>query len=303
MSGTENRYGEDGALVEAFFEELKNNRHISANTEAAYRTDLRKLYAFAAKEQISKAAGMDVSFFEQLKSAAEIRAMRPASLERFRSCVHSYFDYLTACREIPLNCADHFDPQACREKTEKKEEGILSIAELSRLLEAPDLSLWHGRRDSALLELMYAAGLKAGEVILLKREDVDLQVDFVTVGARTVPFGSRARTALIRFLKAGAMQNEDPQGFLFTARNGKPLTRQQVWKIIRKYALKAGLKSGISPNCIRRSFAAHVLENGMDDESLRQLLGLRSGSMVRRYRGQIQNELRELYRRSNRLEP
>ncbi len=299
----DNKYGEDAALVDAFFEELKKTRRLSANTEAAYRADLRKLYAIALSERLSNAVRMDVSFFTHLKNALEIRTMSASSLDRFCSCVHSYFSYLASERLIPFNYAEDFSPVRNAVLSEEKEQALfLTIPELSRLLSAPDLSDWTGIRDSAMLELLYAAGLKAGEIIRLKREDVDLQIDFVTVGGREIPFGSRARTALIRYLKASGDLFGSSDGFLFTAKNKKPLSRQQVWKIIRKYAEQAGLDSRVSPQCIRASFARHVLENGMNEESLKQILGLKSDGMLRHYRGDTLNELRKQYRKGMRLD-
>ena len=299
----ENQYGEDAALVDAFFEELKNERRFSANTEAAYRADLRKLYMIAKQDRLSKAVQMDASFFAHLKNTLEIRTMSASSLDRFCSCVHSYFSYLASARTIPFNYAEDFSPARNAVLSDGKEEPVfLTISELSRLLSAPDTSSWIGKRDSALLELMYAAGLRAGEIILLKREDVDLQIDFVTSGGREIPFGSRARAALLRYLKASGELLEDPDSCLFTAKNGKTLSRQQVWKIIRKYAKAAGLDSRVSPQSIRASFARHVLENGMNDASLKQILGLKSDGMLKHYRGEALNELRSQYRKGMRLE-
>ena len=183
---------------------------------------------------------------------------------------------------------------------------MLTLEELSRLFAAPDPRKWIGIRDRALLELMYAAGLRAGEIPDLRISQVDLQISCVIraaeEGERLVPFGERARKALLNYRKASRKILRDGQGYLFVSRGGSPLTRQSVWKTVRKYGRLAGIEGPVSPGDLRSSLAVHLLENGADPDSVMEILDCRTPEALTRYRALVRpGGLREVYARAQTL--
>ena len=159
---------------------------------------------------------------------------------------------------------------------------------ISDILNIPDQSDWPGIRDKALLELLYGSGLKTSQIISLRVKDIDLQVSCIIMedaggGERIVPFGDRARKALLRYLSAMRSRFSGPDQILFVSREGEALTRQSIWKIVRKYARAAGIGKNVSPALLRSSLAAHLLEYGADPESVQDILGHKAAASTKRY--------------------
>jgi integrase/recombinase XerD len=157
---------------------------------------------------------------------------------------------------------------------------MLSADEVRRLLAQPPDDGPVGIRDHAMLELLYATGLRVSELISLQVQQIDLQGNYLTVKGkgskvRAVPFGKWAREALSRYMTEARprLLKGRSSSFLFTARSGKPLTRQGFWKLIRRYALAAGIEKRVTPHTLRHSFATHLLEGGADLRSVQSMLG------------------------------
>ena len=171
-------------------------------------------------------------------------------------------------------------------ESQRGSEMILTKEERLRILDAPDRHSHAGIRDRAILELLGGAGLKVRELAALRIENIDLQISCILLpgGAqRMIPFGSRTRESLMNYLYDVRGEVEGPGSLLFPGRGGEQLTRQAVWKIVRKYALSAGIGRGVSPEDLRTSLAVSLLRGGTDPAAVQSLLGIRRASMQKYY--------------------
>jgi integrase/recombinase XerD len=219
-------------------------------------------------------------------SALRRRGLAEETLARRLSALRGFFAFLVlehGLSENPLALIEGPRPR-------RKLPVVLSPEETKRLLEAPDPSSPIGLRDRAMLELTYSSGLRVSELLGLCLFDLNLEVGFVRVRGkgskeRLVPIGDYAREALQAYLKKGRpklLKNFD-EPHVFLNRRGRPLTRQRFWQIIKKNALKAGLRTDITPHVLRHSFATHLLEQGADLRTVQMMLGHASLSTTQIY--------------------
>ncbi len=263
-------------MVERFLEYLKEVKGTSNNTIDAYKLDLKGFSTFVASrgiDNIEEATKGDVAaYLLELKMAGKSKA----TVNRKKSSLRAFYKYLISKNVIVENPADDVKTP----KIERKPIEYLSVEEIDKLLSMPDDSI-KGIRDKAILELMYATGLRAAEVISLNPADVNTRLGFITckgeVGkARIIPIGSMAKAALEKYMfeaREDFIRDMNEDRPLFVNYFGEPLTRQGLWKILRQYGEKAELPMQIKPQLIRNSFAAHMIENGADIKSLQELLG------------------------------
>ena len=220
-----------------------------------------------------------------------------SSVRRMKSCLRSYFHFLHENSLISYyetfreetdaaaeNAAIKAEKDASRQDTvpdgEDSGSGILNYRQLRALFEAPDDSSFGGIRDRAIMELMYSAALRPEELLQLRLSDLDLQLNICLLhqddDTRTMaPFGDRAREALeayMRIMKGSYTSRED---ILFVTRNGLPMSRQSLWKLIARHGKAAGIPFAVSAATLRRSFAAHLMDNGADPERVAAALGIR----------------------------
>ena len=173
----------------------------------------------------------------------------------------------------------------------KNEQRALTREELDRILNAPDPQTRAGIRDRAILELLGGAGLKVQELVPLRVENIDLQISCVllpenpeSIGScaspeRMVPFGKKTRESLMKYLYDVRREIESPSDLLFPGRSGKMITRQAVWKLVKKHALAAGIRQPVSPEDLRTALAVSLLQKGADPSTVQSLLGIRSAAM------------------------
>ena len=176
--------------------------------------------------------------------------------------------------------------------------------EIELLLEAPDTSKPLGVRDAAMLELLYAAGLRVSELINLKLQDINLEAGFVRIFGkgskeRIVPIGMPAKEKVSLYLKAARSLclKHTPSPYLFIARAGKPMTRQGFWKLLRRHAILAGLTKKITPHSLRHSFASHLLEGGADLRAVQVMLGHVDISTTQIYTHVTREHLKKLHKK------
>jgi integrase/recombinase XerD len=189
-------------------------------------------------------------------------------------------------------------------KTTLKLPDVLSVEEVRCLLNAPDARTPQGIRDAAMLEVLYAAGLRVSELTSLKLQDIHLDAGFVRVlgkgsKERIVPIGQYAREKVLFFLEhaRNRLLKNRTSPYLFVARAGRPMTRQGLWKLLRAYASKAGLLKKVTPHSLRHSFASHLLEGGADLRAVQMMLGHADISTTQIYTHVTKDRLRELHRK------
>jgi integrase/recombinase XerD len=257
--------------VDAFVAYLKIERNVSPNTLAAYTGDLVKLRRFFIARGVSDPAGVTEEGMAAFAQRLYDDNLSPRSQARALSAARSLFRFLLDERRVAG------DPTALVEspRLPRPLPKVLSQEEVSRLLAAPKGE--DAPRDKAMLEVLYAAGLRVSELIAIKEDDVHLEVGYLRVvgkgrKTRVVPVGEAARRAIEEHL-ASRKPAPRAKGALFTTSRGLPFTRQGFWKLIRRYAVAAGIRQAISPHVLRHSFATHLLARGADLRSVQAMLG------------------------------
>ena len=274
-------------------------RGLADQTIASYSSDLNFFLEFLDANHIQDIRETDTAVI--LKYLFELRQSGRNARTRGRHLVtiRGFFDYLYRSEIIEHNIAKMVDLP----KSGLKLPDVLDVDDVDKLLAAPDRETPRGMRDAAMLEVIYAAGLRVSELTQLLVSAVNLEVGFVRVKGkgskeRIVPIGRRAESCLRQYLDADrpTLLKGLSSRFLFVARAGKPMTRQGFWKIIRKYALKAGLHKNITPHSMRHSFASHLLEGGADLRAVQMMLGHVDIATTQIYTHVAQKRLIEIHR-------
>lgn len=261
-------------LADQFFNYLKVERGLSGNTIQAYSSDLTSYLRFLEGRGIGVLEVTRENLSAYLLTLS--RTISPRSLARNLSSIRGFYRFLVAEGRLDSN------PARLQEapRLPRRLPGTLSLNEVDRLLSQPDPSTPTGLRDRAMLEVLYATGLRVSELIHLKVFDINMEAGFLrTVGKgskeRLVPIGAKALAAVKEYLQFGRaplVKGVNPP-FLFLNGRGKSMTRQGFWKIIGAHGRKASIRRKISPHSLRHSFATHLLEGGADLRSVQLMLG------------------------------
>lgn len=288
-------------LIEAFINYLHNVKKTSKNTELSYRRDLMKMNSYFSARGIKDVKDVKnedlvgyVQHFNDEKAA-------PASVSRSIASIRAFFNYLEKENIITDSPADGIKSP----KIEKKLPQILTQDEVIRLLEQPSGDTPKDIRDKAMLELLYATGMRVTELITLKISDINLQMNYVDCHDpnkdRIIPFGIEARNALKNYIEHSreAMIENKNEETLFVNCSGAPMSRQGFWKLIKYYTKRAGIQMDITPHTLRHSFAAHLVENGADLRSVQEMLGHSDISTTQIYAALSHNHIREVYEKAH----
>ena len=288
------------ACIQAFEAFLHTVKKSSENTIASYMRDVHQFAAYADEEGFSllSSAKEDLeSYLSHLKRSGK----SAATISRALASLKSLFSFLVAEGVVELNPAVGISA----ERTEKKLPQILSNKEVELLLEQPDVSDAKGCRDKAMLELLYATGIRVTELISLNVSDVNLETELVRCDSkgreRFIPLYHAAVKALANYLIN--VRNKiiaDPyEEALFVNMNGGRMSRQGFWKVIKYYQTSAGIEKDITPHTLRHSFAAHLLENGADLRSIQEMLGHADISSTQIYTHIVKKQLKDVYNKSH----
>ena len=293
-------------LVLDFLAYLEFERGLSRNTLDAYRTDLLQFGRFLEAREVSalEASPADVSDFLQLLATGdgEKPPASPATIHRKSACLRSFYRHLR--RDGLLDT----DPTATLStpRRSRKLPQVLTRGEIERLLSQPRGTEPASLRDRALLEVMYACGLRASEAVGLELMDVDVQEGLLRARGkgskeRIVPVGQAALKALRIYLERGrpALVKGAPEAHLFVNFRGGQLTRQGLYKIVRRHALTAGLADRMSPHTLRHTFATHLLAGGCDLRSVQEMLGHADVSTTQLYTHLSSERLKDVYFRAH----
>jgi integrase/recombinase XerD len=261
-------------LADQFIHHLRVEQGLSKNTIESYSRDLVRYFDFLEKRKVTPPSASQVDIMEYVASLAGSLSVR--SIARNLSSLKMFYRFLVSEGKVKRNPTRLLSAP----KLPRRLPGVLSIEEVDRLLCQPDASTERGTRDRAMLELLYATGLRVSELVNLKMTNVNLEAGYVrTVGKgskeRMVPMGGKALEALKEYLDRGrpGILKKRSSSHLFPGPRGKPLTRQGFWKIIKRYGLTAGIRKPITPHALRHSFASHLLEHGADLRSVQIMLG------------------------------
>lgn len=263
--------------LKEFTSYLREEKKLSDNTLLAYRRDLSDFRNFIVERGfpgIEKIGNTEVvAYLLQLKNDEKTTA----TINRKLASIRAFFAYLVARGDRTEDPTDDIKSS----RAERKSVEFLSVAEVEVLLGQPDKS-FKGIRDTALLELLYASGMRVSEVAAANVEDINLKIGFVVSGAgkgkfRLIPLGRPARTAIEEYLLNSRpkliREKSLEEKALFLNYNGERLTRQGIWKLLKEYAENARLSQKLTPQILRNSFAVHMVQNGADLKTLQELLG------------------------------
>ena len=287
--------------IQKFIRYFHKTKKSSDNTEVSYKRDLEKLKDYLETElHVTSWNLVTATNLNSYMLYLEREHYAASSISRSVASVRSFYQYLLKKGFVTENPSDELKPP----KIEKKAPEILTVEEVSMLMKAPDLSTPKGIRDGAMLELMYATGMRVSELLGLHVSDVNMRLSYLTCIDRTkeriIPFGSAAKKALQLYLdQAFHVFVKDDSDILFTNISGKPMSRQGFWKIIKGYASDAGISTAITPHTLRHSFATHMIANGADLKSLQEMLGHSDISTTQMYLNYSINKIRDVYNKAD----
>ena len=287
--------------VQEYISYLHNVKHTSNNTEMSYKRDLLKVCHFMQERGINSATAVKEQDLKAYIHVLEEQKLAAATVSRNIASIKAFFLFLFSEGKIQNDAA------LCLKapKIEKKMPEILTMGEVSSLLEQANGDSPKEIRDKAMLELLYATGIRVTELISLKVSDVNLPMHFIMCRdphkERMIPFGTQAHDALERYLGGvrAEMVEDKSSEILFANCSGKPMSRQGFWKLIKFYAKKAGITADITPHTLRHSFAAHLVENGADLKSVQEMLGHSDISTTQIYANMNHNRIREVYAKAH----
>jgi integrase/recombinase XerD len=287
--------------LDAYLTHLTVERRLAANSVEGYARDLNGLAEFAAKR------GTDVDALTRADLESVVRDLMaegrsPRSVARAVACYRGFFRFLVIDGRLRASPADDLRPP----RAWKVLPRYLSVDEVDRLLEQPVVSTPRGLRDRALIELLYATGMRVSELLSLRPADVNLEASYLTCTGkgskqRIVPIGDEAAEWVKKYLRESRpalLRRRSSSRLFVNAKGGGPgLTRVGFWKILKTYALRAGLTQGMSPHMLRHSFATHLLERGADLRAIQMMLGHADLSTTQIYTHVLEQRMRTIYDR------
>ena len=284
-----------------FITYLKEEKKSSDNTCEAYMRDIKAFGEFLQRRGIvalEKAGSNDVAaYMMELKNSGKSKA----TINRKLSSIRTYYKFLIKKGMMKENPTEDIKSP----RIERRELDYLTIEEVETLLLAPDESI-KGIRDRAILEVLYATGIRVSEIIELRLKDINLRMGFLTLNgahgrARIVPMGSMARRALDHYIlssRPALMKDgtpDDPESVLFVNYLGEAFSRQGFWKLMKQYGRQVGLEDRLTPHILRTSFAVHMVQNGADLKSLQELMGHEDIMATRIYLSVTKNRIKDVY--------
>lgn len=274
-------------------------RGLSKNTIAAYRRDLEEYMSYLQK-RAKLTSWHDVSREDIVRYLMKLKddGKAATTLARRTASIRSFHQFLLRENAVEQDPSVHIETP----KTERKLPKILSVGEVEALLDAPDVATPFGLRDRAMLEVLYATGIRVSELVRLDVGDVHLTMGFVRcIGKgnkeRIIPLGRMANESVAQYIDGprGVLLKKKRNDALFLNHHGNRLSRQGFWKILKGLAVKANINKELTPHTLRHSFATHLLENGADLRAVQEMLGHADISTTQIYTHVTKSRLKEIY--------
>ena len=287
--------------MDAYLTHLTSERRLAANSVESYARDLVMLGRFAA----GRSAPLDSlsrADLEDLVRGLMSEGRSPRSVARAIACYRGFYRFLVIDGRVKASPADDLRPP----RAWKTLPRYLSVEDVDQLLAQPDVSTPRGVRDRALIELLYATGMRVSELIGLRPADINLEASYLTCTGkgdkqRIVPIGDEAARWVREYTREARRlllgKRTSPRLFVNARRGGVGLTRVGFWKILKGYARTSGIKASISPHVLRHSFATHLLERGADLRAIQMMLGHADLSTTQIYTHVLEQRMRTIYDR------
>lgn len=291
--------------IDDFILYLRTIHNFSINSLISYGRDLNQLCAYLNENGRNDWRSVTEDNLTEYVSCLFGQGCAPATVARHMASMKSFFHYLLEAGEVDSDITDVLNEPI----VERKLPAILSINEVNALLNQPDRSSLKGKRDAAMLELLYATGMRVSELVSLGTGSLDFKINSVICEnnrniKRSVPFGMRARKALLDYLENArnslVVADRENDILFLNCRNGSQMSRQGFWKLVKNYGKAACIKAEINPYTLRHSFAVHLVENGADLKFVQEMLGYAELSSTSRYGFAVGEGgyMREMYTRT-----
>lgn len=281
---------------------LEEEKELSHNTIESYNRDLRQFYIYLKENDVSDIASVNKTLIITYLMSLQKSGKSVSTISRNIASLRSFYQFLLNEGVVEKDPTINLQSP----KQEKKLPSILTPKEVEILLEQPNIDCSKGVRDKAMLELLYASGIRVSELIALDVNDVNLYMDYIisskdTSNERVIPIGKMAVSILGLYIDKHRMNlvKDSEEKSLFVNYHGKRLTRQGFWKIVRGYTKQAKINKNITPHTLRHSFAAHLLQNGADLKSVQEMLGHADISTTQVYTLITKNKIKEVYKKAH----
>lgn len=288
-------------IVQKYINFLEKDKRLSLNTLQSYRRDIEQYITYLAEINLHNITNTNKTTVITYLLNLQKKGRATSTISRNLASIRSFYQYVSKNKIIEQDPTSELESP----KVEKKLPQILSTKEVELLLEQPKCTDLKGYRDKAMLELLYATGIRVTELISLNLTDINLEMGFIKCNKgsreRMIPIGSIAISAIQEYLSKsrGLLIQKSDEKALFVNINGRRLTRQGFWKIIKQYKNLAKINKDITPHTLRHSFAAHLLENGADLRSIQEMLGHSDISSTQIYAQIAKNKIKEIYKKTH----
>ena len=286
--------------IKLFLEFLQKDKKLSNNTLQSYSRDIHQYESYLSQNRINYVKVDNKVINEYLKYLQQ-NGKKTSTISRSLASIRSFYQYLMRVKKIKHDPTENIQSP----KVEKRVPSVLTSEEVEKLLSQPkDVDL-KGTRDKAMLEVAYATGMRVTEIISLNVDDVDLDSGFISCKSanrqRNIPLGSISIAALREYIRDARpiMIKNDDETSLFVNVNGKRLTRQGFWKIVKYYKEQAHIEKDITPHILRHSFATHLLQNGAELKAIQTMLGHSDISSTQVYTQFQDAGLKDIYKRTH----
>ncbi len=287
--------------VDEYASFMSNVRHKAVNTIESYKRDIKQYIAYLDSEGVTDLSSTTKKTVLSYLLELQKEGRATSTVSRTLASLRSFYVFMIKNGTVKNDPTTNLEAP----HVEKKPPQILTGAEVELLMEQPNGSDAKGIRDRAMLELLYATGIRVSELVNLNITDVNMAMSFIhcsgTKKDRVIPMGNKALEALQIYIDSARMDmvKSDTEKALFVNCGGERLSRQGFWKIIKQYQHQAGIKKEITPHTLRHSFAAHLLENGADLRSIQQMMGHADISSTQVYSRLVSNRIKDVYAKAH----